>query len=234
MTEEQMKKRLYAAYQLDWLTTQGYSIEDVISAMDEYSSRHDNYTGDANTLGVFHEWEKKSNGFGGDIWASFDEFCDIELANCEHITSLIEKIGKLDSDTAAELTDIYNRWLEKGRMTEEQMKKRLYELYQLDWMMTHGYSLHDVIKGIDDHETVEHDNYIHDGEVGMYADIEGIFNKWQDYVGFSGYCIYGSFHGFCHDELTDLNYIKGLLDRVPSEEGLRDAYNKWYKENEGE
>ena len=80
-------------------------------------------------------------------------------------------------------------------MTEMKMKKRLYELYQLKWMMTHGYSLERMPKL---------DN---DGE------------KWN------------SFKEFCRAEMSDVGYIKSLLDIVPSEEGLRDAYNKWLDDN---
>ena len=235
MTEEQMKKRLYGLYQLDWMMSHGYSLADLMCGMNSEGVEHDDHISDTEQDGmhadierIFSEWEGDVGFPGGCLYVCFDEFCGAELTMPDYIQ------GLLNAAHDDELEKAYNKWLEKSKMTEEQMKKRLYELYQLDWMMTHGYSLHDVIKGIDDHETVKHDNYIHDGEVGMYADIEGIFNKWQDYVGFSGYCIYSSFHGFCHDELTDSNYIKGLLDRVPSEEGLREAYDKWYKENEGE
>ena len=80
-------------------------------------------------------------------------------------------------------------------MTEIKMKKRLYELYQLKWMMTHGYSLE---------RMPESDN----GD-----------EKWN------------SFKEFCRAEMSDVGYIKSLLDTVPSEEGLRDAYNKWLDNN---
>ena len=112
-------------------------------------------------------------------------------------------------------------------MDEEKMKRKLYGLYQLDWLMTHGYSLRDVIKGVNDHEAVDHDENIHDGEDGMYADVESMFNEWEGDVGFPGGCIYVCFDEFCAAELTDVGYIEGLLNRVPWEEELRDAYNKW-------
>ncbi len=122
-------------------------------------------------------------------------------------------------------------------MTEEQMKKRLYDLYQLDWLMSHGYSLHDVIKGMDDHEAVDHDSYIHDSEVGMYADIERIFSEWEGYVGFPGGCIYVCFDEFCHAELLDADYIPWLLEEVKDNRErneLREAYKKWLENNEEE
>lgn len=33
-------------------------------------------------------------------------------------------------------------------MTENQMKHKLYDFYQLDWMMSHGYSLADLMHGM--------------------------------------------------------------------------------------
>ena len=134
-------------------------------------------------------------------------------------------------------------------MTEEQMKRRLYGLYQLDWMMSHGYSLTDLMQSMtrcyefhDQHITdcyneVEPDSPYEIADIipaGMKADIEGIFKSWEfDTDAFNGSC-WACFDEFCGAELTDVGYIKGLLDRVPSEEGFRDAYNKWLKDNGSE
>lgn len=120
-------------------------------------------------------------------------------------------------------------------MTEEQMKRTLYELYQLDWMMSHGYSLDDVIKGMNDYEAVDHDDNIHNDEDGrgMHADIERIFWDWQWGVGFPGGCIYVCFSEFCRAELLDADYIPWLLEQVKDNRErneLREAYEKWLKE----
>jgi len=80
-------------------------------------------------------------------------------------------------------------------MTIEKMKERLYELYQLKWMMAHGYSLK------------------------RMPELDNGDEKWN------------SFKEFCRAEMSDIGYIKSLLDVVPSEEGLRDAYNKWLNVN---
>ena len=80
-------------------------------------------------------------------------------------------------------------------MSQEAMKKRLYELHQLKWLMTHGYSLERMPK-------------LDDGS-----------EKWN------------SFNEFSRAEMSDVGYIKSLLDIVPSEEGLRDAYNEWLDNN---
>lgn len=131
-------------------------------------------------------------------------------------------------------------------MTEEQMKRRLYDLYQLDWMMTRGYSLTDLMQSMtrccelhDQHITdyyneIEPDSPYEIADIvpaGMKVDIEGVFKSWEfDSDDFHGEC-WACFNEFCGTELTDIGYIKGLLDRVSWEEDLRDAYNQWLKDN---
>ena len=128
-------------------------------------------------------------------------------------------------------------------MTEKQMKQRLYDLYQLDWMMTNGYSLANLMRSMttipeyhDQHITDWCDGDIFDlnAKKGMKADIEGIFKSWEfDSDAFHGEC-WVCFDEFCGAELTDIGYIKGLLNKVPWEEDLRDAYNKWLEDNGSE
>lgn len=119
-------------------------------------------------------------------------------------------------------------------MTEQEMKKMLYGLYQLDWMMSHGYSLADLMHGMNS-EAVDHDEHIFDTEQdGMHADIERIFAEWEGDVGFPGGCIYACFDEFCNAELLDANYIPWLLEEVKDNRErneLREAYNKWLNDN---
>lgn len=119
-------------------------------------------------------------------------------------------------------------------MTEQEMKKILYGLYQLDWMMSHGYSLADLMHGMNS-EAVDHDEHIFDTEQdGMHADIERIFAEWEGDVGFPGGCIYVCFDEFCNAELLDANYISWLLEEVKDNRErneLREAYNKWLNDN---
>ena len=122
-------------------------------------------------------------------------------------------------------------------MTEEQMKQKLYDLYQLDWMMNHGYSLADLMRGMTEIPWY-HDGWISDyyedeygtEPEGMRADIEGIFRAWEfDSDAFGGEC-WACFDEFCGAELTMPDYIQGLLD-VANDEDLVKAYHEWAKEN---
>ena len=122
-------------------------------------------------------------------------------------------------------------------MTEEQMKHRLYNLYQLDWMMSHGYSLTDLMHGMTEIPEY-HDDYITDYyefedslvPIGLKADIEGVFRAWEfDSDAFGGEC-WVCFDEFCGAELTMPDYIQGLLDAA-RDDNLAKAYHEWAKEN---
>ena len=115
-------------------------------------------------------------------------------------------------------------------MTQEAMKKRLYELYQLKWMMTHGKCIKDIIRGMFT-DNIDHEEYMFDDEYGCCMDIERMYDTWEHDVGFNDGEKWNSFKEFCRAEMSDIGYIKSLLDIVPSEEGLRDAYNKWLDDN---
>lgn len=124
-------------------------------------------------------------------------------------------------------------------MTVEKMQKRLYELYQLDWMMTHGCSLGRLMSELNNSGEEWHDQYIYDNgdgtssdETGFHADVEALFSDWEKERGFTGGEIWSCFDEFCRAEMSDIGYIRGLLKRVPWEaEALGDAYDEWLKEN---
>ena len=114
-------------------------------------------------------------------------------------------------------------------MTKEQMKERLYSLYQLDWMMSHGNSIKEIIQGMFT-SNIDHENYIYNDENGVFADIEGMYNDWEQDVGFNG-SIWAGFGEFCEIELNDASYVKKLLNHVSSEEAtdIQTAYAKYQR-----
>lgn len=127
-------------------------------------------------------------------------------------------------------------------MTEEQMKRRLYDRYQLQWMLSHGYSLTDLMRGMtaipwyhDDNITDYYEDEKDTEPAGMCADIEGIFSAWEfDSDAFNGSC-WACFDEFCGAELLDKEYILWLLDEVSKDDDdLRDTYLKWLEDNEEE
>lgn len=135
-------------------------------------------------------------------------------------------------------------------MTEEKMKRCLYDRYQLQWMLSHGYSLTDLMQSMtkcyeyhDQHITDYYDEIKPDSPygiadvvpAGMKADIEGIFKSWEfDSDAFNGSC-WVCFDEFCNAELLDKEYVLWLLDEVSQDDDdLRDTYLEWLKNNEEE
>lgn len=113
-------------------------------------------------------------------------------------------------------------------MTEEQMKKRLYNLYVFDQMESRGYTIEDVFQAMSKHGDL-HSHHMKVNENGdMQVDIRAVFEDWVcgcDYHDLPGLLLF-SFDVFCQATF-DPHYIQMLLDKVPEEKEFRDACNKW-------
>lgn len=83
--------------------------------------------------------------------------------------------------------------------------KQLYERYKLEWLLAHGYTLQDVIDGIEQYRT----ELMTDAEEDK-PDVRKIFEQWQDERGFDSQ-IWACFPEFCMCELRDKDYMKKLL-----------------------
>lgn len=114
-SELQMKHKLYWFYRMDWMISHGYTFSDLMDVMDEYF-QDENYEAPDNEVHQtleddFDEWEENGNGFGGELWAFFDEFCDCELSDRDYVYSLIEKIG--DQALRRKLAEAYDKYLKE-------------------------------------------------------------------------------------------------------------------------
>jgi len=116
MTEEQMKERLYHAYQLEWLMDHGHSLSDIMKGMAEcphgdlISDDEDNGEKKADIPQIFEEW--LDIGFGGEIWSCFDEFCDCELTDTDYVADLI---SRLPPDIREEVDSAYWAWQDEEK-----------------------------------------------------------------------------------------------------------------------
>ena len=94
-------------------------------------------------------------------------------------------------------------------MTEMKFKRRCYELYQLDWMMTHGYSLQDAFN-------ILREGYAEgcaEGEIDGGTGCDDDFDYMEEYFeeqGFNG-CIFVCEEEFYDCEYQDVGYMEYLL-----------------------
>ena len=94
MTKKELKKFAYKQYQLDWMRTHGYSIDDIIKELNNiYQECED--TEDRCPQKLYDEFEEEY-GFRGSLWVCFDEFCGAEFLDnnyMEHIlTSIFDRV----------------------------------------------------------------------------------------------------------------------------------------------
>lgn len=125
-------------------------------------------------------------------------------------------------------------------MNTKEMQRRLYELYQLDWLSSHGYSVMDVVEEISeciaDRISIEMNSPYSDYDLGQgrriggrkyEKDITDIYREevaaWSRDGGFLGE-IWACFNEFLDAEYTDIDYILNLIKRDPDERILRQLY----------
>ena len=90
----------------------------------------------------------------------------------------------------------------------DDIRKKSYELYKLDWMASHGYSLQDI--------AVELANLADEG-----VSSEELLSEFEQ-NGFSGGEIYVSYDEFIDNEYQDMEYMKSLLSKEDFMLYLRD------------
>ena len=83
MAKMSRRRRAYEAYKLDWMIQHGYTLTDLIKEVGIYMKECEENIRDS-----FDDWEFEC-GFGGEIWACYDEFCENEYQNKEYIKQLL-------------------------------------------------------------------------------------------------------------------------------------------------
>ena len=89
-------------------------------------------------------------------------------------------------------------------------RDKIYRAYQLDWMLSHGYSLRDYALDEDDED----------------EDDESILDRLSD-EGINGMC-FASFDEFLDAEYQDEEYMTQLIERMPDSDSVMEL---WYKDN---
>lgn len=107
--------------------------------------------------------------------------------------------------------------------TEKEFKKRCYELYQLDWLRSHGYSLQDVFSTLQKCYEKAHAS----GDINKYTSCNDNINTVERYFEEQGICgeLYSSEEEFYDNEYKDTKYMASLLA-----EDMLDQYIE-YSEN---
>lgn len=104
--------------------------------------------------------------------------------------------------------------------TIKEVRQRVYELYQLDWLMSHGYSLMDVVGGCAEeaviatfNECQNTPNAIEVYDINPLARVEDGICSWLD-DGFGGEC-WVCYWEFLGAEYRDVSYVSELIQRDP-------------------
>lgn len=138
--------------------------------------------------------------------------------------------------TGKEWIDEKAREQPENSMTEEQLQHKLYDIYQLDWMMFRGHSLSEIIKGMSEVARESGNEYItvydedrYTGEAHLEEDaVDCMYAQWEKDSGFKGE-IFACFEEFCENEYLDASYMHELMNSQPIEltGKLEDLYDEF-------
>lgn len=112
MTTIEMERHIYNLYRVDWMITNGYSIDDLLVSVvseiyvpDDYAYSEER---ERRILREVENWETDI-GFGGDCWDSFKKFICGVFLNSSYIESLLSR----DKVYGAELLPLYHKRLKR-------------------------------------------------------------------------------------------------------------------------
>lgn len=110
MTAHQLERHIFNLYRADWMTTNGYTLDDLLVSVlsevyipDDYAEPEQR---ESHILRSVEAWEKDT-GFGGDIWDSFGQFIKHGFRDLAYIEHLLLH----DKTYGAELLPLYHKRL---------------------------------------------------------------------------------------------------------------------------
>lgn len=121
MSDELLQHKLYDAYQLDWMLAHGYSLSDLIKAVDASEAFRDSNTSNRNLLDIYEDWAFEK-GFGTEIWATYDEFINNDFLDKEYINGLIQN---MPYDVQNELREAYSGYMKKEEQEKTELREEL-------------------------------------------------------------------------------------------------------------
>ena len=159
---------------------------------------------------------------------ALDDFCDMDLDFAKQGKDVIESI--LDEVYQQMPDDMFDKFCNKylnDDAQKEAFEQKCYEAYQLDWMISHGYSIRDYLLALveEDEKARENGDYPEDDAL----DIAECFNARFEYEsGFNGESWAGKAE-FLDAEFLDAGYMGHLFSMMPGGSEMRAYYVKTYK-----
>ncbi len=121
-------------------------------------------------------------------------------------------------------------------MENEEFKDKCYEAYQLDWMLSHGFSLNDLYKAQLKYmqEMFDPEDFIEDGDEKTFdfdeSDLERSMEQGRDILlyeqGLGNGSIFVTKNEFLQAEFLDDWYMRHLLGNMPDSKNLKLLYKK--------
>ncbi len=149
-------------------------------------------------------------------------------------TTIYENISTDKTKLVEDVTNMLAAQEEKFRKNKECFEKKCYSAYQLDWMMSHGYSLDDLYRVMlkYEKEMFDPEDFIKDGEERSFdfdeSDLERSAMQARDILlfeqGFGNGSIFACMNEFLNHEYRDAYYMKHLFDNLSDKDNMVRMY----------
>ncbi len=105
----------------------------------------------------------------------------------------------------------------------EHIDEKIYGLYQLQWMITHGITLKDYQDKLQENLNLMADDGIHKEDIPSL--ISAINNAVEYETGFQNGQMYAGFQEFLHEEYQNKEYVHSLIQMLPKAEQKQYLYS---------
>ena len=79
-------KIAYEKYKLDWMISHGHTLEELMHELNIMQKEENSST----ISSLYEDWEY-GFGFGGEIWACYDEFIECEFFDIDYMKNILTK-----------------------------------------------------------------------------------------------------------------------------------------------
>ena len=139
-----------------------------------------------------------------ELLKTMERACDkLESVKAMHDIEKTFRIEEIENSKAPATAHVTVTWDAANENTRYQTRDQIYSMYQLDWMITHGYGLHDLVKSMEGYRRES------EPEEGFSSVIELAAN-WEYENGFNG-SLWVSREEFLDAEYQDPAYINALI-----------------------
>ncbi len=141
-------------------------------------------------------------------------------------STVYENISCEAKQLVEDVTNMLTAQYEKFDKKKEDFELKCYHAYQLDWMMSHGFTIDDVMNALKQSlmDQIDSDNEVIESGKRMNLFFQCAEEEFLNESGFGEGSMYTCLGEFLDHEYMDIDYMKHLLNSLPEKEEMTYLY----------